>query len=98
MWKLKEKEIKEKFEERIVELLDTDSMNLWESYKNGVLQACDELCGKTYKRGDRGNTWWWNKQVRNAIERKKKRLNYGARIDQWKVKVIIGRPEKKRRK
>ena len=72
MWKLKEKEIKEKFEERVVELVDTDSMDLWESYKNGVLQACDELCGKTKGRGDWGNTWWWNEQVRDAIDRKKK--------------------------
>ena len=54
MWKLKVKEIKEKFEEREVELVDTDSMDLWGSYKNGVLQACDELCGKTNGRGDQG--------------------------------------------
>ena len=40
MRKLKEKEIKEKFDERVVELVDTDSMDMWVSYKNGVLQAC----------------------------------------------------------
>ena len=34
MWKLKEKEIKEKFEERVVELVNPDSMDLWGSYKN----------------------------------------------------------------
>ena len=72
VWKLKEKEIKEKFEERVEELVDTDSMDLWGSYKKGILQACDELCGKTKGRGDRGNTWWWNEQVRDAIDRKKK--------------------------
>ena len=44
---MKEKETKKKFDERVVELVDTDSMDLWGSYKNGVLQACDELCGKT---------------------------------------------------
>ena len=31
VWKLMEKEIKEKFEERVVELVDTDSMDLWGS-------------------------------------------------------------------
>ena len=72
VWKLKEIEIKEKFEERVVELVDTDSMDLWGSYKNGVLKACDELCGKTKGREDRGNTWWWNEQVKDAIDRKKK--------------------------
>ena len=47
-------------------------MDLWGSYQNGVLQACDELCGKTKRRGDPGNTWWWNEQVRDAIDGKKK--------------------------
>ena len=50
-------------------------MDLWESYKNGVLRACDELCGKTKGRRDQGNTWWWNEQVKEAIERKKKAFN-----------------------
>ena len=68
VWKLKEKEIKEKFEEGVVELVDTDLMNLWGSYKKGVLQASDELCGKTRWRGDRGNTWWWNEKERDAID------------------------------
>ena len=36
VWKLKEKEIKEKFEERIRKLVDIDSKDLWGSYKNGV--------------------------------------------------------------
>ena len=58
VWKLKKKEIKEKFEEKVEELVDTDSMDLSESYNKGVLQACDELCGKTKGRGDRENTWW----------------------------------------
>ena len=47
-------------------------MDLWESYKNGVLKACDDLCGKTKGRRDQGNTWWWNEQVKEAIDRKKK--------------------------
>ena len=71
MWKLKEKEIKEKFEERIRKLVDIDLKDLWGSYKNGVLKACDELCAKTKARGDRGNTWWWNEQVKAAIYGKK---------------------------
>ena len=50
------KKIKQKFEERVVELVDTDSMDLWGSYKNGVLQKYDELCGKFTKRGEIGKT------------------------------------------
>ena len=61
VWKLKEKEIKRKFEERVMELVDIDSMDFWGSYQNRVLQVCDKLCGKTKVRGDRGNTWWGSK-------------------------------------
>ena len=35
MRKLKEKEIKEDFEPRVVELVDSEVVDLWESYKNG---------------------------------------------------------------
>ena len=47
-------------------------MDLWGSCKNEVLQVCDELRGKTKARESRGNTWWWNEQVKDAIDRKKK--------------------------
>jgi len=36
------------------------------------LTACDELCGKTLIKKDRGNTWWWNEEVKDAIARKRK--------------------------
>ena len=51
VWELKQKEIKQKFEERVVELVDADSKDLWGSYEKRVLQACDELSGKTKARG-----------------------------------------------
>jgi len=41
--------------ERFAELVNLDSMDLWKSFKVGVLTACDELCGKTLVRRDRGN-------------------------------------------
>ena len=40
VWKLKETEIKEEFEQRVVDLVDTEAVDLWESYKNVVLKAC----------------------------------------------------------
>ena len=87
VWKLKEKEIKEKFEERVVELVDTDSVDLWESYKKGVLPACGKLCGKTKARGDRGSTWWWNEQVRDAIDRKNKAFKLWCTNRMMKSKI-----------
>ena len=53
-WKvlqLKEKDIKQKFEERVVELLDTDSMDLWGSYKMEFYMLVIN-CVKIRKRGE----------------------------------------------
>ena len=98
IWKLQEKEIEEEFERRVVELVDAEAVDLWESYKNGVLKACDDLCGKTKGRRDQGNTWWWNEQVKEALDREKKHLKHGARIDKRKIKVIIEKQEIGQRK
>ena len=40
-------------------------------FRDRVLTACDELCGKKKVRQNGGNKWWWNEEVRNAIARKK---------------------------
>ena len=71
VWKLKEREMQEKFERTVEELVDVETTNLWESFRDGVLTACDELCGKKKVRKNGGNKWWWNEEVRNAIARKK---------------------------
>ena len=46
VWKLKERETQKKFERRVEELVDVKTTTLWESFRDGVLTACDELCGK----------------------------------------------------
>ena len=71
VWKLKEREMQEKFDRRVEELVDVETTNLWESLRDGVLTACDELCGKKKVRKNGGNKWRWNEEVRNAIARKK---------------------------
>jgi len=30
----------------VEELIDTEKTNLWESFRNGVPEACDKICGK----------------------------------------------------
>ena len=34
-------------------------------------QACDEACGKRKGRTNHGHTWWWNEEVKEAIQQKK---------------------------
>ena len=39
----------------------------------GFLKACDEVCGKNSGRRSKGDTWWWNEEVKEAVSRKKER-------------------------
>ena len=41
VWKLKENNIKTKLQERVKELVDVDAANLWNTFKNSMLQTCD---------------------------------------------------------
>ena len=56
---------------RVNELVSTDTPDLWKTFKDGVLQACDERCGKKKSRRDQGDMWWWNEEVKDTITRKK---------------------------
>ena len=35
------------FQENLTKLVDVGAPNLWGHFKDGVLKACDEVCGKT---------------------------------------------------
>ena len=39
VWKLKENNIKTRFQERVKELVDVDAPNLWNTFKNSMLQG-----------------------------------------------------------
>ena len=38
---------------------------------DGVSKACDEVCWKKSERRSKGDTWWWNEEVMEAVSRKK---------------------------
>ena len=44
---------------------------MWGHFKDGVLEACNEVCGKKRERRSKGDTWWWNEEVMEAVSRKK---------------------------
>ena len=71
IWKLNENRTRVSFEKTVKELVSTDAPDLWKTFKNGVLKACDEVCGKKKSRRNRGDIWWWNEEVKNIIARKK---------------------------
>ena len=50
--KLNENQTRVRFEKKVNELISTDAPDLWKTFKDGVLKACDEVCGKKKSRRD----------------------------------------------
>ena len=50
--------MKARFQKRVKELVDIDEPNLWNTFKNNTLHACNEECGKKTGRRNHGDTWW----------------------------------------
>ena len=69
------------------ELVDVETTNLWESFRDGILTACDELCGKKKVRKNGANKWWRNDEVKNAIARKKEvfKMFCKTRLEEHKI-------------
>ena len=47
--------------------------DLWGSFKECVLEACDEVCGYMKNRKCNVDTWWWNSAVKDEIQERKKK-------------------------
>ena len=54
-----------------MELVYAGAPNLRGHFKDEVLKACDEVCRKKRGRRSKGDTWWWNEEVKEAVSRKK---------------------------
>ena len=52
IWKLNENRARVRLEKKGKELVSTDAPDLWKTFKDGVLKACDEVCGKKKSRRD----------------------------------------------
>ena len=39
--------------------------------KNGVFNSCDEVCGMNKGKRSKGDTWWWNDEVKVGVSKKK---------------------------
>ena len=53
--------------------------NLWNTFKNNMLQAFDEVCEKKKGKRKHGDTWCWNEEIKEAIQLKK--VTYTCRRD-----------------
>lgn len=71
MWELKKDKRQANFEGRVEELVNFGAPDLWNCFKEGVLKASDDVCGKKKDRRDQGDTWWWYEEVKEAFAKKK---------------------------
>ena len=62
--------IRERLEGRVGEMVSADAPDLWKCFNQGVLKACEEVCGKKKRRRDQGDMWW-KEDVKEAMPRKK---------------------------
>ena len=98
IWKLNENRTKVRFEKRVKELVSTDAPDLWKTARDGVLKACDELCGKKKSRRDQGDMWWWNEEIKDIITRKKAAFKELCRFPSEKNKTQYKRIRNQTRK
>ena len=93
-WKLKETETQKQFANEVVEIWNQNKEGgTWERYKDCVLKATEKTCGWTKGKRRHGETWWWNENVKQAIDDKKR-----AYKDMLKEKTDSAREEYKIKK
>ena len=71
---------------------------MWKIFKDGALKARDDVCGKKKSRRDRGDMWWWNEEVKDAIATKKAAFKELCRFPLEENKTKYKRIEIKREK
>ena len=64
---LNDLKIRKRFEEKVIQLVDVAMPNLCGHYKDGILEACDEVCGKQRGMRCKGSAWWLNEEVKEAV-------------------------------
>ena len=61
--KLRDKPYIQLFECRVKEIMSHNNNDLWVSFKEGVLMACDEVRGYKKNRKCKANMWWWKSEA-----------------------------------
>lgn len=70
-WKLKCKETRDDFEEKLDNRLRQSEMS-WTNFEKSILETAEEVCGRTSgRRGQERETWWWNDEVKEHIKEKR---------------------------
>ena len=78
VWKLRDPQTCSRFQEVFkahVPPVETEAATtteeIWAKFKTGLLKTTEEVCGTTKPHRWRCETWWWNKEVDDAITAKR---------------------------
>jgi len=78
IWRLQNEQIKDEFAGVVNEALknkkvETEVNGCWQSMRDSMIHAAEKVCGWTKGCPRHKETWWWNEEVEQAINEKKKR-------------------------
>ena len=65
---LKDVKMRKQIEEKVTEIVDVGAPNLWGHLKDGVLEGCDEVCGKKRGRISKGEFQERKKHTRQCVK------------------------------
>src|SRR5271157_3973624 len=78
VWCLKEPDVQRRFVEKVQANEPNrdaeDLENIWTGLKDCLLQATEEVCGRTKGLTRHTATWWWNQDVAKLVEEKRSRF------------------------
>jgi hypothetical protein len=76
LWKLKEKDISTEFREEVKKSADKRTEGnvdlVWKELKDCLTNAANKTCGRSRRKFQRRETWWWNNEVAEAVKNKRR--------------------------
>lgn len=75
VWKLKDKNVQEEFQERLKQQIPVTEVGSveeeWANFKKAFVSTEESVCGRTSTRVKEKETPWWNEEVRKVVREKK---------------------------
>jgi hypothetical protein len=75
IWKLKEPKIREEYEQKLKDAninIHENMNDKWTHMKESMIKSSLEVCGETKGPPRHKETWWWNQEVSEIVDQKRK--------------------------
>ena len=85
-------------EARAVGRCEGNVEGVWNGLKSCLLEVVEDVCGRSKGRPRHRETWWWNDDVAEAVDQKRKLFRFGRKRNPNGMKKLIRLPHEWRRK